>query len=349
MEEINRSSLKTIAQELNLSISTVSRVVNGTGKISVATRKKVMKALEKHQYVPNQIARSLKTNETKTVGVIVPDIADYFATVIKGVDAVLASKEYSIILVDTNEQPEKEHHYMRLLYEKRIDGLLLATVDPEENKWITEYKNKNIPIVFFDNEPVTSEKCDAVMLDNLKASAMVVNHLAEMGHKNIAIICGERSESTAKERSDGFRIAMKNKRLPVDLALIKEGSFHLESGYQSMVELLNNRKEHPFTAVYATSYKMTCGAIKAIREYNLRYPDDIALVGFDFLDEYGLHEPSITSIIQPVRNIGCVLAARLLESMQNSKKHMEEDVYSVTQTIRLPPELKIGASSSKQI
>ena len=125
------SNLKDIAKELGLSVSTVSRVINNKGYISPETRQRVMETVEKYHYSPNQVARSLRTQSTNTVGMMVPDIGEYFSAVIKGIDEVLSERGYSMILMDSNESIAKEQTYAQLLYEKRIDGLILATVSHE--------------------------------------------------------------------------------------------------------------------------------------------------------------------------------------------------------------------------
>lgn len=234
------SNLKDIAQELGLSVSTVSRAINNKGYVSQATKKRVQKAVEKHQYVPNQVARSLRTQATKTVGIIVPDIGEYFAAVIKGADEVFSAHGYSIILVDSHENKEKEKEYLKLLYEKRIDGLLLATV-LDDSPWFNTYINNGVPIVFFDNMPNLQQSFNIVLLDNRKASFMAVEHLYKEGHRNIAMICGDQAETTAKERSEGYMSAMAHCGLDPNPALIKYSDYHDEAGYRDRQRDRNGR------------------------------------------------------------------------------------------------------------
>ena len=207
------SNLKDIAKELGLSVSTVSRVINNKGYISPETRQRVMETVEKYHYSPNQVARSLRTQSTNTVGMMVPDIGEYFSAVIKGIDEVLSERGYSMILMDSNESIAKEQTYAQLLYEKRIDGLILATVS-HEAPWLDLYKRGKIPVLFFDNDPNLRDVCNLVLLDNIRAGQMAVEHLYEQGHRNIAVICGNQSETTAIKRAEGFRSAMLDKQLP---------------------------------------------------------------------------------------------------------------------------------------
>ncbi len=334
------NNLKDIARELGLSVSTISRVVNGKTYVAPETKKRVLDALKKHPYTPNQVARSLKTQSTSTVGIIVPDIRDYFANVIKGADAVFSQYGYSIILADTNESSEKEELYLKVLYEKRIDGLVLATV-AKEHESLSLFLNNSIPVVYIDNLPNLDISYDAVLLDNVKASIMAANHLISGGHKKIAIVCGEQSETTTTERVLGYKQALESNGLNIDPDLIKFGDYKYETGYQCMLELLDNRQSHDFTAVFITSYKMTCGAMKAMKERGVRYPEDIALVGFDFPDDLSLFSPQITTILQPIDSIGKLVAARLIEKMKNVNL---QGVPDIPQRILLDPILKIGES-----
>ena len=333
-------NLKKIAEESGYSISTVSRVINGKGRISQETKEKILKIAREHQYVPNQVARSLKNCKTNTIGIIVPDIRDYFNMVIKAADGVLSEEGYSILLADTNEDPEKEESYIQLMYEKRVDGLILATVS-EKHEALEMYFHSNVPVIFIDNLPhVKPEYEDCVLLDNSRASAMAVEYLVKEGHEQIAIIAGNERETTGLERIRGFRNAMEEWGLTADKSLMKQGNYQEEGGYRCMTELIEAREKNPFTAVYVSSYKMSCGALKAIRDKKLRIPEDVAVVAFDFPDEIGLNVPQIATITQPMESIGTIVANRIMSRIKNAAQN-------IAQKILLAPELKKGDSSRK--
>ena len=333
-------NLKKIAEESGYSISTVSRVINGKGRISQETKEKILKIAREHQYVPNQVARSLKNCKTNTIGIIVPDIRDYFNMVIKAADGVLSEEGYSILLADTNEDPEKEESYIQLMYEKRVDGLILATVS-EKHEALEMYFHSNVPVIFIDNLPhVKPEYEDCVLLDNSRASAMAVEYLVKEGHEQIAIIAGNERETTGLERIRGFRNAMEEWGLTADKSLMKQGNYQEEGGYRCMTELIEAREKNPFTAVYVSSYKMSCGALKAIRDKKLRIPEDVAVVAFDFPDEIGLNVPQIATITQPMESIGTIVANRIMSRIKNADQN-------IAQKILLAPELKKGDSSRK--
>lgn len=339
-------NLKKIAEESGCSISTVSRVINGKGKISEATKKKVMKIAQEHNYVPNQVARSLKNSKTNTIGIIVPDIRDYFYMFIKAADTIFSEAGYSILLADSNENPEKEEAYIKLMYEKRVDGLILATVS-DHHEALEMYFRSSVPVIFIDNLPnIAPAYEDCVILDNSRASAMAVETFIRDGHRKIAIISGNERETTGLERVQGYIRTMEKHGLPVNPQLMKMGNYQEIGGYNCMKELLENWESEPFTAVYVSSYKMTCGALRAIKDKGLKIPDDLALIGFDFIDNTGLISPTITTITQPIESIGNIVAKRLLARIKtNEEAEQGEQIKDIAQKIILSPEILEGESS----
>lgn len=318
------SNLKDVAKSLNMSISTISRVVNNKNYVNPKTREKILNALKELNYTPNQAARSLKNKKTNTIGILIPDISeDFFAYVIKGIDKIFSQNGYSIILCDTGENPEKEKQYLNLLLEKQIDGIILATVCKEKDV-LNEFFSLNMPIIFIDNLPNIRNNCDTVIIDNIKASYMAVNHLIELGHKNIGIITGKIDETTGYERMLGYKKALEEHCLGIHDELIRIGDFKENSGYQNMISLLDVNKD--ITAVYVASSKMTYGAIKAIKERKLRIPEDIALVGFDVHDISGLISPSITTITQPEEEIGKVAGELMIKRLQDGEERFHQKI-----------------------
>lgn len=334
------STLKDIADKLNLSISTVSRAVNNKTYVKEETRKRVLEALEEYNYVPNEIARSLKLQSTKTIAVIIPDICEtFFGEIIKGIDKVVSPKGYSIIVADTNENSENEKNYLEMFRQKRIDALVYATVDLSGLP-IKKYL-PNLITVFIDNIPNLKD-IDSVTIDNEQASRLAVEYLLEEGHRQIAAIIGSVKETTGYARREGYLRTLKENGVEVDEMLIQYGNYKEDDGFGCMESLIQNKAAHPFTAVYVTSEKMTFGAIKAIREYGLRMPDDISLVGFDVQDKAQLINPSITSIRQPENMIGNRVGELLLRRLQEKDRGV-----SSAEQILLRPSIMIGQSVRK--
>lgn len=336
------NGLKEIAEELNLSISTVSRAINNTGRVSEKTRLMVMDAVKKYDYAPNRIAQSLRRKKTNIVGLIVPDIGDYFSEVIKGTESELSAYNYSMILADSHENSIKEANYIKLMYESQVDGLILATVS-DDFRWTRTYQSSNIPVIFFDNEP-DNLKCNKVVLNNIKATEIAVDHLVSLGHRNIALICGNTKESTAKFRRDGFIEAMEKHHLEIDYDLIKEGLYYFDAGYSSMEDLILHRDEHPFTAVIVSTYRMSCSAIHAIKDYGLSYPKDFSFIGFDMEDSDRLFSPSITSVLQPGEQIGKLMVRKLIRAIEQADVEEGQDPEDFRISF-VNPVIKLGEST----
>ncbi len=317
-------TIKEIAKELNISTSTVSRVFNNKSNVNEKTRRKVLDALKKSGYLPNQLARSLKMQSTKTVGIVIPDVCErFFGQIIKGIDSLLVKEGYSIFLVDTNESRENEEKYLDMLYQQQVAGLVMATVNADGKK-ILDFIDNYIPVVFIDNLPNIDRQFDAVLIDNVYASRHAVQHLIRKGHRDIAVIIGSPHETTGHDRLLGYRSAMKDAGIQLNENLIKYGDYKERSGYNCMNDLLKQRNNDPFSAVFVTSEMMTYGAIKSIRKHGLRFPDDIALIGFDVYDKTGLVHPEITTIRQPEKQIGNLTAEILLRKMKYTTEQIKE-------------------------
>lgn len=331
------STLKDIAKKLNLSVATVSRAVNNKEYVKEETRKRVLEALEEYNYVPNEVARSLKLQSTKTIAVILPDICEaFFGEIIKGIDQIVSPKGYTIIVADTNEKKENEEKYLALLQQKRIDALVFATVDLSGCN-VKKYL-PSLPVIFIDNIPEL-EGIDSVTIDNVQASSMAIDYLLEQGHRRIATIIGSVKETTGFARREGYLKALEKQGIPVDEYLIQYGNYKENDGFRCMEKLIQNIEEHPFTSVYVTSEKMTFGAIKAIREYGLRVPDDISLVGFDVQDKAQLISPSITTVRQPENLIGSRVGELLLRRLEE-----KDEEQRIPQQILLRPSIVVGQS-----
>lgn len=339
-EAMKSSTLKDIADKLNLSVATVSRAVNNKEYVKEETRARVLQALEKYNYIPNEVARSLKLQSTKTIAVILPDICEaFFGEIIKGIDQIVSPKGYTIIVADTNENKENEEKYLALLQQKRIDALVFATVDLSGAN-VKNYLS-NLPVIFIDNIPELDD-IDAVTIDNVQASSMAVDYLISQGHNHIAAIIGSVKETTGFARQEGYLNALKKHGILPDKHLIQYGNYKENDGFQCMERLIQNIEAHPFSSVYVTSEKMTFGAVKALREYGLSVPDDISLIGFDVQDKAQLINPSITTIRQPENLIGSRVGNLLLKRLEEKEQEEWEP-----QQILLRPSIVIGHSVRK--
>ncbi len=328
--------LKDIAKKLNLSVATVSKVINGKGRVSEATRDRVLKAIAESGYKPNELARSLRRQSSNTLGVIVPDLTNnFYANVIKGVEKIAWQNGYSVIVCNSDENIEKEKAYLDLLLQNKIAGLVMATV-AGHTSMIRSYREANIPVVFFDNVPHSDENFDVVTIDNIRASYELTRHLIDQGTREIAFITGPLNQSTSYDRLTGFRRCMEDHGLQVKDKLVAVDEFKLESGYRIMRKWLADG-ERP-EALFAANNFILYGAIRAITEAGLTIPDDIKVVCFDALDDTGLIRPEITTVMQPAYDIG-VIAGEIIMRKEANKE------LKVFEKIVLEPKMYIRASS----
>ena len=340
---MNAGTLKDVANRLNLSVSTVSRVVNGKGYVKEETRQRVLACLEACNYVPNEVARSLQARETMTIGVVVPDLCEtYFGRIIKEIDRVVAEAGYMLMVTDTGESRQQERRYLDSLYQKRVDALVLSSVDVDDPN-VSRYYTSGTPVIFLDNLPhIQGEDVHYVMVDNHQASALAVQTLIDRGHRQIALIVGSQDEPTGYERREGYCRAMEENGLTTDDDLVAVGNFKKDGGYRCMQELLSKREAHPFTAVYVTSEMMTIGALQAIREAGLAVGEDIAVIGFDVHDDLGLANPTIACVCQPEAEVGRSVGRMLLQLLK-------PEVYGTSPNTKvwLQAQLQLGSSLGK--
>lgn len=319
-------TIKELAKQLGISASTVSRALNSKSVVKEDTRQMVLEAAKKYSYMPNEIARSLQKSSTKTIAVVLPDISEtFFGTIVKEIDRVVARQGYLMILTDTHENIENEQKYLNMLYTRRVDALVLATVDTS-GRTVSRYLEQNIPVVFIDNVPEFTE-IDAVTIDNRKASQMAIEYLVSHGHHRIAAIVGSKTETTGVERLAGYEAALKGHRISLDEELIQFGDYKRESGYLLMKHLLKQREKHPFTAVYIAAEKMTYGAMAAIEESGLSVPRDLSVLGFD-IHEIGMKPmQKITTVRQPETEIGRKVGELLLKRLDTAKRKNASEEY----------------------
>jgi len=330
-------SINDIAEELGISASTVSRVVNNKSYVNENTRQMVLEALEKRDYTPNVIARRLQAKDTKTVGIIIPDITEtFFGNIIQAATAVIEQYGYNILLCDSNESAGKQEQYLKYLFEQRVSAIIIALVRDSET--LDKYMKNKIPVVLIDNIFKYWENTDSVVIDNVTAGEMGTDHLIACGCRNIGIICGKKEEYTGHTRLEGYMKSMQKHLYAIHDESILFGDFKEDSGYELMNELL---KRGAVDGVFITSSKMTFGAIKAIRDNGKKYPEDIKIVGFDIYDPYEIIYPGVTSVVQPNREIAEKSAELLLRRINAYREGEKCEIKKVI----LNPSLVIKDSS----
>jgi LacI family transcriptional regulator len=310
-------TLKDIAEQSGVSISTVTRVLNGKAekyRISKETSKVVLRTAKKLKYRPNQLARSLRLKRTQTVGLLAPDIANpFFAYVIRSIQNIASQKGYSLIICDTNEDQQIEIEQTDLLWSKGVDGLIIMPVGLSFRHLKRMVKEK-LPVILidrcFDNLPFSS-----VVVDNYKGAFEAVEHLIEYGHRRIAIIQGLQHTYTNNGRVRGYVDALKKHRIPVNNNLIVGSSFGRENGYESTKKLL--ALKYSPSAIFLTSDLIALGALEALSEAKRKIPDDISLVTFDDMDFAPFLISPLTAVAQPKDLLGETAIRMLIEQIDH--------------------------------
>ena len=237
-----------VAKRAGVSAMTVSRVINGKKDVKPETRERVLKAIEEIGYVPNSLARSFVLQRTRTIGLVITDITNpFFTTLARGVEDTAMRNQFSVIFCNTDEDPEKEVLYLELLARKRVDGVILASASGKRTP-LKSILVRNIPVVLIDREIEGLDDVDIVKGDSVYGAYLLTKHLIELGHRRIGIIVGSKNISTAEDRVEGYKRALKDAGIPLDEELIKFGKYSRESGYNFTKELLS--LENPPSAIF---------------------------------------------------------------------------------------------------
>jgi LacI family transcriptional regulator len=305
-----------VAREANVSMATVSRVVNGNPNVKPSTRKKVMEAIERLGYRPNAVARGLASKKTTTVGVIIPDISSiFFAELARGIEDIATMYKYNIILSNSDQNKDKELHLLNTMLGKQVDGILfMGGYISEEH--VAEFKKSPVPIVLAatieENNIIPS-----VNIDYEQAAYDAVAFLIEKGHKRIVYVTGPADDPINNKKLAGYRRALEQHGLTYDENLIIEGDYSYDSGveaYEKIAEL----DEQP-TAVFVGTDEMALGVIHSAQDHGVNIPEQLEVVGFDNTRLATMVRPRLTTVVQPMYDIGAV-AMRLLTKYMNKEK-----------------------------
>ena len=342
-------SLKKIAENYNISVATLSRVVNNKGNVRPETKERVLEILKKEQYVPNYMARSLKTNSSTTIGIIVPDISQkLFAGIIRGINRKLFEKGYLVLLSDSEESTQKEKRYLDLMLRQCVDGLVIATVDPEHIDFKRFYE-LGIPVVFIDTIPDTDLQVDAVLVDDYMVGQKMAKHFLQVGHTKTAVLTGSSGGfSPSVQRLKGFLETYEKQGIALPQNMIYKLPYRQEESYQVVKKLIKGRGTEQITAIAAMHELMAIGAVKAIREQNMMIGEDISLIGCDLNERIQLFKPQITGVEQPEEEIGETVAELLLQRLhQKAAWGVDAMRESMGQKILLNPRFVVRDSCKR--
>ncbi len=332
--------MRDVARLAGVSVATVSAVVNGSVTVSKQRAQSVRDAMEALDYHPDHVARSLRVGKTDVIGMVVPDITnEFFPQVIRGVEDEARAHGYSVILCNSNEDPEQEQRHLSTLFGRRVDGVLIACSDD-----FTVYDSlirRRSPVVFVDRIP-RGLTCGGVSTDNVDAGYRATFHLTNLGHERIAFIAGRLRLSPHADRLEGFRRAMQQKSLPIREEYMCKGDQHPESAYKFGMEVL--QLASPPSAVIASSNKMLLDFMRAIRELKICCPEQISVVGFDDHVWTEHFAPRLTVVAQPVYEIGKVGTQMLLSKIRAAQ---EGTPGNEGELVLLSAELRIRESTAR--
>jgi LacI family transcriptional regulator len=325
-------TLKQIAKELDVSISTVSKSLKNSSEISEDTRQKVQAFAKLYNYKPNLIALSLKNRKTKTIGIIIPEIIHhFFATVISGIEQYANEKGYNVMVCLSDESFDKEVINMELLANGSIDGFIMSLSKETQQKkdfhHISEVINQGMPVVMFDR--ITNEiLCDKVIIDDVHAAFNAVQFLIDKGFKKIGLITTVDYVSVGKLRTDGYIKALKNNNLTFDESLILKVE-DIDNCSAEIELLLKNNK---FDAVFAVNELFAVTAIKTAHKLGMKIPEDLSIIGFTdgIISKYS--SPSITTVSQNGIKMGNKAAKMLIERLESNEEDEEHYKTEVIET-----------------
>lgn len=317
------TSIKDVAREAGVSIATVSRVLNNIDVVNEDTKKKVLDAIKKLGYRPNIVARSLKTQRTKTIGILLPDISNqFYPEIVRGAEDVSNIYDYNIILCNSDLDMYKEKEYLRVLKEKMVDGVIYmsSSLSPEIMNLINELDLKTVLVETRDKDG----SLPSVTINNVKASSDSTNFLINKGLKNIAFIGTEKDAMNAwSDRYVGYENAMKEAGIAVNPELVYFGSIKIKTGYEGVNKFIESK--HKFDGIVCASDDIAMGAINALRDNNIDVPKDVSVVGFNDNFAASIFYPKITTISQPTYDMGSVAMRMLIKIL--TQKPLDETQY----------------------
>ncbi len=307
------ATIKDVAREAKVSVATVSRVLNKHENISLRTKITVEKAIDKLNYEPNMLGRNLRRSKSGMILALMPSISNpFYAQIVEGIEDIATRNNYTVLICGTDSNVDKENLYFNLLKQKLIDGVIMMNTLQEPQ--IMNSLAQKYPIIQCSEY---SEEVDIpfISIDNKKASYDAIKFLIKLGHKDIALINSDECFLYARRRKEGYMEALKESGIEIRGEFMEQVGLGFDNGRRMVKRLLKLKK--PPTAIFAVSDILAIGAIKEIHESKLRVPEDIAVIGFDNVDFASISTPSLTTIAQPMYQIGCEATKMLLKRISD--------------------------------
>jgi LacI family transcriptional regulator len=311
-----KPTLRDVAKMAGVSTATVSNVLNDSKNVGGEAKQRIHNAVRTLNYIPNNLAKSLRMKKSKLIGLMISDISNpFFPPVVRGIEDVLAKNGFNVLLCDTDSDPEKERRYLKVLLGRRIDGLIVSLAGAED----AHFRDLDLPVVFFNRIP-DEGPFNTVETENVEGGLLAADHLAKHGFRRIAVIAGPQHLSVGKERLVGFLNGIAKNGLPTDQRLIAVCPFTADAGYRAMESFM--ALPEPPEAVFTCNNALTIGAFRFLREGGFSIPRDIALIGYDDLDWTTLVEPPLTVIRHPGFEMGLETGKLIMECLRNQESRI---------------------------
>jgi LacI family transcriptional regulator len=325
------ATVADVAKRAGVSTMTVSRVINGGVGVRPETRRRVERAVAELDFVPNGVARGLMTRKSGTLGLIVPDIVNpFFAMVVHGAETVARRAGYRLLLCNSEADLGQERQYVEHMISHRVEGLLIAPLGDRSKANLALLERRKVPFVLIDRS-VAGLKCDVVQGDSVAGARKLVGHLLSLGHRRVAVIIEPDDVSSARERLQGYREALKAAGVKFTPETIIRTTADRAGGYGAMQQVLELNP--PPTAVFAVNNMTALGAMQALRERGLAVPGDIALVCFDDVEHLAVLSPFLTVMNQPTETFGALAAQLLLDRIKSDDKSPKRSIVLPTDLI----------------
>jgi LacI family transcriptional regulator len=306
-------TIKDVARQAGVSISTVSRVINNSKPVSNDIRQRVLQIIEETGYTPNPVARSLVMKKSQLIGVIVPDISNFFiGEILNGIEEVGKMYTYDILLCNTYGDLEQELRYLKLLKGKQVEGIVLMTWDLQDKiiDYLTDFE---VPVVLI-NRNTSRLDIPSVSIDNFQASYDMTTYLIQNGHKEIALIRNSQdSNAFCMDQYNGYKRALEENGIEINERLVQFGNFKLEKAYEIVREWIH--ADILPTAIFATSDMMAIGAMNCLLDHGFQVPNDVSVTGFHDTKLASFYRPTLSTIRQPLYDMGAVAIRMIIKKI----------------------------------
>jgi LacI family transcriptional regulator len=316
VNSLKNPTLKEVASLAKVSTATVSNVINNTKHVSESVKQQVFDAMEALNYKPNEIAKSLRVQQSRLIGILISDISnDFISKVVKGIENTLSEIGYNVLLCSTDSDFEKEKEYLNVFMGKRIDGLIISSSGTGDYEHYEDLLKAKVPVVFLNRCP-DHFPSNMVMTNNIKGAYIATEHLIKHGHKKIGIITGPLHFSTGRDRFIGYQRALEDYGIPFKKEIVLEGCFNIESGYELTKKLFEENMD--VEALFISNNSMSLGAYKYIKEQGIKIPEEIAIYGYDDPEWADIVDPPLSGIKQPAYQLGIYAAKKIVDTVQGN-------------------------------